>query len=62
MAKLEAAGRADWVLEACDELRQKGQSPVQPQDAWLRLKDARGLKGKGAVLLRRLLSGANVER
>tara|TARA_Y100000768_G_scaffold343784_1_gene289650 strand:- start:748 stop:1935 length:1188 start_codon:yes stop_codon:yes gene_type:complete len=47
MAKLEAAGRAEWVLEACDELRQKGQSPVQPQDAWLRLKDARGLKGRG---------------
>ena len=47
MTKLEAAGRSEWVLEACDELRQKGQSPVQPQDAWLRLKDARGLKGKG---------------
>ena len=42
MAKLEAAGRADWVLEACDELRQKGQSPVQPQDAWLRLKTLAG--------------------
>ncbi|MEC8486457.1 MAG: ribonuclease D, partial [Actinomycetota bacterium] len=27
MAKLEAAGRAAWALEACDELRQKGQSP-----------------------------------
>ena len=47
MAKLQAAGRSEWVLEACVELRQKGQSPVQPQDAWLRLKDARGLKGKG---------------
>ena len=31
MTKLEAAGRSEWVLEACDELRQKGQSPVQPQ-------------------------------
>ena len=33
MAKLQAAGRSEWVLEACVELRQKGQSPVQPQDA-----------------------------
>lgn len=47
VAQLEEAGRIEWVLEACEELRQKGQSPVRPEDAWLRLKDARGLKGRG---------------
>ena len=50
MAKLEAVGRTEWVLEACEELRRRGQSPVRPEDAWLRLKDARGLKGKGRAV------------
>jgi len=52
MAKLADAGRTEWVTEACDELRKKGQSPVRPEDAWLRLKDARGLKGKGRGVAR----------
>jgi len=52
MAKLADAGRTEWVTEACDELRRKGQSPVRPEDAWLRLKDARGLKGKGRGVAR----------
>lgn len=52
VAKLEEAGRAEWAFEACEELRRKGQSPVRPEDAWLRLKDARGLKGKGRGVAR----------
>jgi len=52
MAKLADAGRTEWAAEACDELRKKGQSPVRPEDAWLRLKDARGLKGKGRGVAR----------
>ena len=38
---VEAAGRADWVLEACDDFVKKVNLQCS-RDAWLRLKDARG--------------------
>jgi len=42
--KLEAVGRVGWVTEACNELRDKPVSGQNPQDAWARLKDVRGLR------------------
>ena len=50
LAKLERSGRAEWVREACEELRLRGQQQQQPEDAWLRLKDARGLKDRGRAV------------
>ena len=38
-AKLAAAGRTEWVDEACEELRTKPVSGATPDEAWLRLKD-----------------------
>ena len=52
LAKLAETGRTEWVTAACEELRKKGQTPVRPEDAWLRLKDARGLNGKGRGVAR----------
>jgi len=37
--------RLDWVNEACEELRVRPAGPVDPSDAWLRVKEARALKG-----------------
>jgi ribonuclease D len=43
-AKLSASGRMQWVADACEELRTKPVSGASPDDAWLRLKDARTLR------------------
>jgi ribonuclease D len=44
VAKLSASGRIAWVADACEELRTKPVSGASPDDAWLRLKDARTLR------------------
>ena len=44
VAKLDATGRTEWVADACEELRTKPVSGAAPDDAWLRLKDARTLR------------------
>ena len=44
VAKLEERGRVRWAEEACEELRTKPVSGAAPEDAWLRLKDARSLR------------------
>ena len=41
VAKVTASGRTEWVADACEELRTKPVSGASPDDAWLRLKDAR---------------------
>ncbi len=43
-AKLSASGRTEWVADACEELRRRPVSGATPDDAWLRLKDARTLR------------------
>jgi ribonuclease D len=43
--KLGALGRADWVDNACEELRLKPAGPSSPEDAWLKIKEVRTLKG-----------------
>lgn len=44
-ARLEELGRTTWVEEACEDLRQRPWGESNPDDAWLRIKDARALKG-----------------
>lgn len=43
---LERRGRTQWSVEACEELRTRPVGPVDPDDAWLRVKDVRTVKGK----------------
>jgi len=44
--KLEKAGRSAWVDDACEELRTRPVSGVDPAGAWTRLKDVRVLKAR----------------
>lgn len=44
VAQLSEAGRLDWSHDACEELRTRPTSGSAPDDAWLRLKDARSLR------------------
>ena len=50
--QLEAAGRMEWADEAFEELRTKPVSGANPDDAWLRLKDARSLRPKARAVAR----------
>ncbi|MFM8851916.1 MAG: ribonuclease D, partial [Acidimicrobiaceae bacterium] len=43
--QLTELGRVDWVNDACAELASRPTRPQDPSDAWLRLKEARALKG-----------------
>lgn len=45
--QLADMGRRDWASDACEELRLRPPSGTKPEDAWLRLKDARVLKPRG---------------
>ncbi len=44
VAQLAEAGRLAWAEDACEELRTRPTSGSAPDDAWLRLKDARSLR------------------
>jgi ribonuclease D len=44
VAQLAQANRLGWADDACEELRTRPISGSAPQDAWLRLKDARSLR------------------
>jgi ribonuclease D len=50
--RLAELGRTDWVSAACDELRRRPVSGASPDDAWLRLKDARTLRPKARGVAR----------
>jgi ribonuclease D len=49
---LAARGRLDWAMEACEELRTRPTGPVDPSDAWLRVKDVRTLRGRARWVAR----------
>jgi ribonuclease D len=49
-AAAERFGRSDWVAEACEELRTRPASGTTPDDAWLRLKDARSLRPRARAV------------
>ena len=44
VAQLAEVGRIAWAEDACEELRTRPTSGSAPDDAWLRLKDARSLR------------------
>lgn len=44
--ELEERGRMQWAFDACEELRVRPTGPNPPEDAWLRVKDVRTLKGR----------------
>ena len=53
-AQLTERGRLEWALDECRALRSKGQVIREPGDAWLRIKEARSLKGETAAVARSL--------
>jgi len=50
--QLDRLGRSSWVAEACDELRRRPTGAVDPDDAWTRLKDVRGLRPRPRAVAR----------
>ncbi|MGE3836115.1 MAG: ribonuclease D [Acidimicrobiia bacterium] len=44
--ELRAVGRLGWAEEECEELRSRSFAGVDPDEAWLRLKEGRSLRGK----------------
>jgi len=46
IAKLTSLGRLDWAIDACEELRVRPTGAIDPEQAWLRLKDVRVLKSR----------------
>lgn len=44
--ELEVTGRLVWAEEECELLRTRGWGPPDPDNAWLRIKEARTLRGR----------------
>ena len=44
--ELTSLGRLSWALDACEELRTRPTGAIDPEHAWLRLKDVRVLKAR----------------
>jgi len=51
-ADLDELGRLDWAREECELLRRRGEVVREPDDAWLKIKEARSLKGEAAGVAR----------
>ena len=49
-AKLDELGRHAWVDEACLELAGRPLGPIDPDDAWTKLKDVRGLRPRARAV------------
>lgn len=49
-AAARARGRDAWIEEACEELRTRSAVGTEPESAWLRLKDARGLRPRSRAV------------
>jgi ribonuclease D len=49
---LAERGRLDWALAECEALRARGRVVRAPDDAWLRIKEARTLRGEVAAIAR----------
>lgn len=43
--KIVQLGRTHWVEDACEELRTERRGPRDPEDAWIRIKEIRHLRG-----------------
>ncbi len=46
VARLDGRGRLLWALEECEWMRTHFGGPPEPSEAWLRIKEARHLRGK----------------
>ena len=46
VSELQERGRIEWAGEACEELRTRPTGPGDSMNAWLRVKDVRGLRGQ----------------
>lgn len=44
--RLQERGRADWARDSCEELRTRASLETDPETAWLRIKEARPLRGE----------------
>lgn len=51
-SELESVGRLAWAEEECEVLRHRGWGPPDPDEAWLRLKEGRALKGRARGVAR----------
>lgn len=51
-AQLEEAGRLGWAREEFELLRRRGRVERDPDEAWLRIKEARSLRGEAAAVAR----------
>lgn len=54
LAQLDELGRVGWVSEACHELAEKPTSGLNPGDAWMKLKDVRGLRPRARAVAQAL--------
>ena len=52
--KLEASGRLGWAEDECELVRTKGLTVRKPEDAWLRIKEARSLGARARTAAREL--------
>lgn len=52
LARLDQMGRTEWVVEACCELRDRPTGGIDPEEAWTRLKDVRGLRPRQRAIAR----------
>ncbi len=52
VGKLEARGRLEWAATECDLLRLKSRGGRNPEQAWMRIKEARSLSGRAAGVAR----------
>ena len=50
--ELSSTGRLCWVEAECEELRTRAWGPPAPEDAWLRLKESRTLRGRARGVAR----------
>lgn len=53
-ARLEERGRLEWAVDECERLRLRGRVLRDPDQAWLRIKEARSLRGKTAGIAQAL--------
>lgn len=49
---LATRGRAEWARDECEILRARPRGPKPPEDAWLKVKEGRQLKGRAAAVAR----------
>jgi ribonuclease D len=52
VADLRESGRLEWALDECEQVRTRSRTLRAPEDAWLRIKEARHLRGATAGIAR----------